>query len=68
LKLQEHDLGMFDLLFFTCPHTGVPNDDPNNVPWERQRDPSTKINLSRSRTQLREFLASATSTPSSSRQ
>ena len=46
-KLQTYSLGMFDLIFFTFPHTGVPNDDPNNVTSNQSL--------------LREFLASATS-------
>ena len=46
-KLQTYNLGMFDLIFFTFPHTGVPNNDPNNVTSNQSL--------------LREFLASATS-------
>lgn len=31
-KLHTYNLGMFDLIFFTFPHSGVPNSSPDNVP------------------------------------
>jgi hypothetical protein len=30
-KIDEYDLGKFDLIMFTFPHTGVPTKSPNNV-------------------------------------
>jgi hypothetical protein len=30
-KIDEYDLGKFDLIMFTFPHTGVPTSSPNNV-------------------------------------
>ena len=46
-KLHTYGLGMLDLLFFTFPHTGVPNKDPDNCPSNQAL--------------LREFLATAKS-------
>ncbi|EOD27012.1 hypothetical protein EMIHUDRAFT_236083 [Emiliania huxleyi CCMP1516] len=31
-KLHTYNLGMIDLIFFTFPHSGVPNSSPDNVP------------------------------------
>ena len=31
-KLPSYKLGTFDLIFFTFPHNGVPNSEPDNVP------------------------------------
>lgn len=34
-NLQSYGLGMFDICIFSFPHTGVPNNDPNNVASNR---------------------------------
>jgi hypothetical protein len=30
-KLDQYNLGTFDLIFFTFPHSGIPNSDPRNM-------------------------------------